>query len=1257
MVEPKLPDEEHSSTRDSHPNGENLTGTGTAQEATDEERETALLPFPLVAIGASAGGLEAYIELFRSLATDTGMAFVVVPHLSPEHESHMAEILAAYTTMQVRQIENDTTPVPNEVFVLPAGEHLTINHGRFHLAPRRSGERLSMPIDGFFRSLASDQKNRAVGIILSGADSDGALGLKTIKGEGGIAIVQDPESARFGEMPRSGILADHVDLILPPAQIATELSRVARQFFLPSLRALEQGEIAPSDEPHYARIVGLLRTLTGVEFRSYKPGTVRRRIARRMVLRRIETLPDYARYLQESREELRNLQEDVLINVTRFFRDPPVFEALRTNILPNLFENRPRDQQVRIWVAGCSTGEEVYSIAICLLESLAGQIQEPPIQIFGTDASDRSIETARAALYPDSIRTEISPERLRRFFVRTDKGYQVTKRVRDLCIFARQNLCNDPPFSRLDLISCRNLLIYLQPEMQRAILTTFHYALRPSGSLLLGRSESVPDSLGLFTPLDRKNKFYAKHGDSSAPMIFAAPLRNVAEVSLHRTGEVLVPRPRTITLDWRSAADQLVVARYGPPGAVVNEQMEVLEVRGRPAPFLTVAPGVPSFSLLRMAQADIVPTLRSAFRRAVESRSPVSEEITVFHERERVEANLEILPLQTGSAGAQQYLVVFVPERKGTAEAEARTAGTRSDSVIPSTSPEQELIKVRRDLTTTRLYLQSLIEERDVRNQELTAAYEEIQSANEELQSTNEELQTAKEELQSTNEELQTVNEELRNRNLALLRTSNDLSNLLNSVNIPVIMLGSDLTIRQFTPPAERLMALRAVDIGRPIGEIRLNLVLDDIEPLLHEVLDALVTKELDVQDRSGRWHLLRLRPYRTADNKIEGVVIVLLDVDEMRRSKIELEQARDFAQTVVEAVHIPVVVLDREMRVRTGNAAFRALSKIGPADLEHRSFPELLTLLWAWPDLRPALQELLDDHRTGVLNSEHETADGARQSFHLVARAVQAESEPAILVVMEDVTNRKQAARVLEAEREQLTDQVRSASEVLGRTREELRALAGRLFTSQEEERRRVARELHDDVSQRLAALGMELDRLGEHLPSDPNEVRQRLQVAEDRTAQLADDVRNISLRLHPSAIDHLGLPAALRALVTEFGEREHMLSAFRSSDVPDQLPLEIAGALYRITQEALRNVSKHAGRTHVKVLLERADSQLRLVIRDFGEGFDMKESQLRSLGFISMAERARLVGGVFSVNSALGEGTTVSVVVPLSDKADSQI
>jgi two-component system, chemotaxis family, CheB/CheR fusion protein len=1207
----------------------------------EAESKSDVLPFPVVGIGASAGGVEAYIELLAALSPDTGMAFVLVPHLSADHESHLVEILTRHTRMPVSEIRPDLTPEINQIYIIPNNARLSLSRCRFHLDTRLSSDRL--PIDHFFRSLGAHQKNHAIGIVLSGMDSDGALGLKAIKGEGGITMAQSLESAKFGEMPRQGIATDHVDLVLPPAQIAAELGRLARQFAHHELLPLQQSIVLPAEEPHFTRTLTLLRGVSGIDFQNYKPTTLRRRLARRMLIKRCATIADYVQVLQTQPQELRALQEDVLISVTHFFRDPDVFDALQQELFPRLFETRLRQEPIRVWVAGCASGEEVYSLAICLLEFFSTQSIEPLIQIFGTDASDQSVEKARLGIYPESITAEVSPERLSRFFTKFDHSYQISKRVRDICVFARQNLCSDPPFSKLDLISCRNVLIYLGAKIQKSVMLTLNYALRPGGYLLLGSSETIRQHTDLFTLADREHKFYLKVGTATPPLELILP-STAREPQASTTGARTTGYAAWTEAELQRAADRIVLTRYAPAGVVINDRLEVLQVRGHTAPFLEHAPGAPSLNLLRMARSELTHTLRDAVQRAIAENIPVKAQCREAHYGDpQNDLTIEVLPIHSTPGKMRCYLILFLPE-----PALSDPQPTTLD-VSPQSSSAREILeitRVREDLSSTRLYLQSLIEERDARNQELTSAYEEIQSSNEELQSANEELETAKEELQSTNEELQTVNDELRTGNFALIDATNDLSNLLTSVNIPVLMLDGDLRIRRFTPPAERLMHVQPSDVGRRIAEIRLNLTIDHVEPVLREVLETLGTKEMEVQDQQGRWHLMRVRPYRTAENKIDGLVLVLVDIDQIRRGEEAIREARDLAQSVIESVQFSIVVLDDEFRVRMANAAFRSISGMPYAEIERRSFPDLVTLLWGMERVGP----LLDDLRStgAAFEMEHKAAVNDTQVFCVTGRAVQLEGSRALLITVEDITLRKQAELLLQRESERLASQVKITEEQLQRTEEELRSLTASLFTSHEEERRRVARELHDDISQQLAMLANDLEQLRQNIPPTEAEMRKRLEALREAAAALSDELRRISHALHPSILEDLGLPVALRSLVTEFAEREGMPSNFTHRNVPDMLSREVSATLYRITQEALRNVAKHAGRTHVRVSLIANGSALRLTVRDLGEGFDPSES--RGLGLISMEERARLVGGSFRISSALGEGTTVQVQVPVA-------
>jgi len=560
-------------------------------EAGGEEQQGPALPYPVVGFGASAGGLDAVREVLENLDPGTGMSFVLVTHLAPNQRSYMSEILERHTRMPVIPLEDGQRPLPNQLHVLQPNQRVTLRGGVFRVEEFLPEDRGARAIDTFFRSLASDQKNHSVGVVLSGADSDGALGLKAIKAEGGIAIVQTPESASYAGMPRSSIAADHVDIVLPPNEIAIELGRLGHQFSRPEVRSLEKGVAPSDDEQVLLRILQSLRNLSGVDLRHYKPETIRRRIARRMLLLRMDRLADYHRLLLTRADELRQLQEDILINVTHFFRDAGLWESLRQNVLPVLVQGRPQEKPIRIWCAGCSTGEEAYSLAIVVLEYLSQQGLETPVQVFGTDASDRSIDHARLAVYPESIASEIAPERLRRYFVKVDRGYQVSKRVRDACIFARQNLCADPPFSHIDILSCRNVMIYFGLPLQRQVMLMFHYALEPSGYMVLGMSEGLRDYGEVFTPVDRKSKVYMKTG-AQLPFQYDPP-RSYAISNV--PGGVQAPLVEIDSSIWpeqelQRAADRIVLARFGPPGLVVDERMNVLQSRGQMSPFLTSLP-------------------------------------------------------------------------------------------------------------------------------------------------------------------------------------------------------------------------------------------------------------------------------------------------------------------------------------------------------------------------------------------------------------------------------------------------------------------------------------------------------------------------------------------------------------------------------------------------------------------------------------------------------------------------------------------
>ncbi len=837
--------------------------------------------FPIVGIGASAGGLEAFTTLFKSLQPDLGMAYVLVPHLDPQRESSLTQILGRATTMPVMEIENKMQAAPDHVYVIPPNCDLRIENSRFNITDRESPRAVNAAIDIFLRSLAADQGPNAIGVVLSGTASDGTLGLTAIKGEGGITFAQDTQSAKYDGMPASAIAAGCVDFILPPDEIAGELARIRHHPYVAgtSLGVMEGGDNTADD--FMVQIFRLLRRATRVDFSEYKPPTIGRRIQRRMVLHRIEKLGEYVALLQRDRDEVNALYQDLLINVTSFFRNPEAFETLKESVYPAILRARMNGTTpIRIWVPGCSTGEEAYSHAISMMEFLSDQRIEVPVQIFGTDLSETSIQRARAAIYKESIETDVSQARLRRFFHKADGGYQISKTIRDLCVFSTQNIFNDPPFSRMDLVSCRNVMIYLSQPLQKRVIPVFHYALNPAGYLMIGNTEGLLGAGSeLFDMADKKQKIYRKKLVPT-PVTFGFSVRRPE----HDGATVEMPAPSAkgmellkAPLELQREADRLLLTRYAPPAVVVNEQMEILQSRGRTGNFLELAPGKASLNLLKMARPGLLFELQNAIDEARKSGvEAVRSNVLVEGDGQTHTTTVGVQPFRTPVQEQNSYLITFEPvagegSLMPVRDAQAVTEPERAEK-------EKQIAQLKQEVSATKEYLQSIIEMQEATNEELQSANEEIQSGNEELQSTNEELQTSKEELESANEELHTVNEEMQHRNELLAQLNNDLTNLLNSVNLPMVMVGSDLSVRRFTPQATAMMGLMPSDIGRQIPRLKLKVDVRALEETMLDVIKSVQPRYERVQDHAGKWFTLRITPYRTLDNRIDGVVLTVVD-------------------------------------------------------------------------------------------------------------------------------------------------------------------------------------------------------------------------------------------------------------------------------------------------------------------------------------------------------------------------------------------
>jgi len=838
--------------------------------------------FPIVGVGASAGGFEAFSSLLRALPPDPGMALVFIPHLDPNHESAMVELLSRTTKMPVVQVTEGMKVAPNTVYVLPRNAEMSIEDDALHLEEREPGRAHHMPIDNFFGSLAADQTSNAIGVILSGTANDGTFGMSTIKGVSGVTFAQDPKSAKYDGMPNSAIAAGVVDFVLPPEGIARELLRVRRR---KSVKVVPIEDVFDGNDRLMKDVFRLLKAFSKVDFVHYKVATIRRRILRRMNMNHITTLPDYVQVLHQNPQEVEALYRDVLINVTSFFRNPEVFNLLRENVYTRLLLERSPFEPIRVWVPGCSTGEETYSHAISLVETLTELRVEVPIQIFGTDLSEGAIQRARTGIYKESISAEISEVRLRRFFHKVPGGYQVSKSIRDMCIFARQNVFNDPPFSRMDLISCRNVLIYLSPVLQKKVIPIFHYALKPGGFLLVGNTEGLLGSgAEIFDLVDRKGKIYQKKPVPS-PVTFGLTIsgQEPQETSPEKSQqpdkeEELLKTP----VDVMREADRLLLTKYVPSAVVVNHQLDILQSRGKTSRYLELPPGKATLNLLKMARPGLLYELRTLIEKAKESPIPVSKQGVAMEDGSQTAiVNLEVIPFRTPAQEQQHFLIVFEERESPPALPQLTLMPRQSDHEVAD-SKDMQISQLKQELASTKEYLQSIIEAQEATNEELQSANEEIQSGNEELQSTNEEIQTSKEELESANEELNTVNEEIQHRNQQLAQFSNDLINLLNSATIPIVMLGEDLHIRRFTPEAERVFGFSSHDVGKALTHLALNLDLPKLERWMLDVMRDVTMKSERVRSRDGRSFKLRITPYRTLENKIEGVVITLLDISDL---------------------------------------------------------------------------------------------------------------------------------------------------------------------------------------------------------------------------------------------------------------------------------------------------------------------------------------------------------------------------------------
>ena len=1516
---------------------EGASGTERLTAPPDDARRPRL-PFPVVGVGASAGGLEAYTEFLRACPADPGMAFVFVQHLPPDRESMLVELLARQTHMPVLEVEDGRQIEPDHVYVIRPGHTLTVRDGRLRLGPVLAARGHGRPVDDFFRSLAEEQQQRAVAVVFSGMGSNGTAGAQAVKAVGGLVIAQEPESAKFPGMPRSLIDAHLPDYILRPSEVPEALIRYASQPYA----AGDGGEPTPRDEQVLADVLAVLRARTRHDFAGYRKPTLLRRVRRRMGLGQFASMVDYVRALRQTPAEVAALADDLLIHVTGFFRDPEAWEALREKVVDPLAVERSDGAEVRCWVAACATGEEAYSLAMLLVEAAEARGKRFDVKVFATDMAERALGSARSGAFPNGIESEVSPERLARFFDRDDSFYRVKKELRELVIFAPQNILQDPPFSRLDIGTCRNLLIYLEPVTQRRVLALMHFGLREGGCLMLGTSESASLADGDFEPIDKKYRLFRRVGPTRAGTLDLPALVNAAREFRPTLAQAAAPPAP-------QAAAQLVVRalldRHTPAAVAVDAAGQIVHVHGDTSRYLALPSGSPTLDLLAMANDQVRGPVRAALHRAAESHLPVVVRdglIDTPEGRRRVEVGAAPLGFR---GGPPLYLVTFrdYPEPPPPAPAEAgeSTVGELAD----------ELQRVKNEL-------QGALEEMQSSNEELKASHEEATSLNEELQSTNEELETSKEEMQSLNEELVTVNAQLQAKMGELEATANDLGSLLTSTDIAVLFLDPKFRIRRFTPAVRDLLELIPSDVGRPFVDLRLKF--DDPELLAdaRRVLDRLVPVERAVASESGRHYLRRILPYRTQDDRIDGVVVAFVDVTERRKADDAVranaawlvgqkqafqsalngepleaslgsliraavdslgEGARaafylsdDRGETLRHVVGMPpeyaeavesfrigpeslacglatatgkpvitpdvmedprwetwrsmaerfdyrgcwsfpiysssgvfvgafavywrrpraatardlelaslmtdaaAIIISRnaesgarrqaeaasresESRLRLALAAARMgiwtldadsgeqmrdanlnrllglepvestqpfeefLAHIHPEDaaavraafdrsmregrplsLEFRVVlpdgsarwlrdqgdvfgdaaagarnmagacvdvterreaeealkdseerlrlilesatdfaiftmtPDRVVTTWS-PGAQAAFGyaagEMIgrsadalftpEDREAGVPEVEGARRDGrsADERWHLrkdgmrfyasgVMSPLRDGGDVGFVKVARDLTERKrmedalrEARGFLEGKVEERTAELVATLGSLEAEMERRRDLARRLATAQEDERRRVSRDLHDSVGQLMAGLSLALksvEAAGELPPASAARLAEARRVLD----ALGREVHGLAVRLRPTVLDDVGLEPALGQLVSDWSERTEIEAAFQASAIgPERLAPEVETAIYRIVQEALTNVAKHAKASAVSVVLSRSDGHVTVVVEDDGVGFVPDAAPKGRLGLLGMRERTALVGGELDVESSPGGGTAVRV------------
>jgi two-component system CheB/CheR fusion protein len=956
-------------------------------DKTTSPEKAILKKFPIIGIGASAGGLEALEEFLRIMPANSGAAFVVITHLAPDHASLLTEILQRTTEMSVQEAKDQILVEPNCLYIIPPNRDMKISHGALEVSTPVEPHAQRLPIDMFFGSLAKDQAENAIGIILSGTGYDGTQGFRAISDAGGTTIAQAPDTAKFDGMPTSAINAGHAEHVFTVEKMV--------EFILsdkPLHDIKNHKSKTPSTLNSITQILEQLRVATGLDFSLYKKSTIGRRIERRMVKHNIEDIDLYSRYLKENPAEITVLFKELLINVTNFFRDPEAFHVMEKEILPKLCKHKSNDYVFRVWVPACASGEEAYSIAILLCELMEKTKQQFQVQIYSTDLDDDAIATARAGIYPSSISLDVSTERLSNYFVKHTAGYRIKQEVRKMVVFAIQNIIKDPPFTKLDLISCRNVMIYMESALQNRLIPMFHYALKPDGILLLSPSESIGNHTELFSPVDRKWKFYhAINTKTSTQPMMNSPFI-WADKNKHQAPEGIMTK--TKETNFADLSRKLLIQYFAPASIITNLKGDILYIHGETGQYLRPAPGHASLNIIEMARDGLEVELRNAINAMAKGSAIFKTEIQykINDKPATVSLCVRQLPAFDGNEG---LLLVSFQDIEVIASKTKRKVAAKPTDIARIEDLEHELSYTKENLYAT-------IEEQQAANEEFKSTNEELQSTNEELQSVNEELETSKEELQSVNEELITVNSELQSKIEHLASTQNDMKNLHDNINIATIFLDTSMLIRRFTRDASKIYRLVASDVGRLLADIKSDLIDEDILTQAEHVLETLIPIEREVCTNKNDWYLLRIQPYRTLDNVIDGVVMTFTDITSRIKTEELATEARELAESIVNTIREPILVLNSKLKVISTNNAFCQLFNVTIKQTVGQKIYDLGNHQWDIPALRKLLETILPQEQ--VLNDylvEHDFPGIGRRKILLNARCIINKSgEPSLILL-----------------------------------------------------------------------------------------------------------------------------------------------------------------------------------------------------------------------------------------------------------------